>query len=62
MPSGCWRVCRPDRLTERGDRQGWRPPEGADLQDPRTWLGGVDEAGSFATGPLAVAVWGFDSV
>jgi predicted N-acetyltransferase YhbS len=62
LPSGCWKVLDPEALRARGAEQGWRPSPGADPADPRTWLGGVDEQGDFATGPLALAIWGFDSV
>jgi len=62
LPSGCWNVLDPEALRSRGEEHGWSPPPGADLGDPATWLGGVDDRGGFTTGPLALAVWGFDSV
>jgi predicted N-acetyltransferase YhbS len=62
QPSGHWCVVLPESLRRRGEEHGWRPPTGADLRDPRLWLGEVPEAGPPAPGPLALAVWGFDSV
>lgn len=59
LPSGCWAILRPDLLAPRLAAAGSAaPPAGADA---RAWLGFVGEDGAVTPGPLAVAVWGFDS-
>lgn len=60
LPAGCWAVPRPDLLAAAAAGAGVAPP--AAQQDARAWLGGVDAAGNVEPGPLALAVWGFDSV
>ena len=35
---------------------------GQDTDDPRFWLGTIDDSGNPVPGPLGIAVWGFDSV
>lgn len=60
LPAGCWAVPRPDILVAAAHGAGVVPPAAAD--DARAWLGGVEGSGDVAPGPLALAVWGFDSV
>ncbi len=58
--SGQWCVVRPDLLAAAARAAGVDAP--ADPADPAAWLGGVAADGAVRTGPLAAAVWGFDSV
>lgn len=60
LPAGCWAVPRPDILAEAARGAGVATPTAPD--DARAWLGGVDANGDVEPGPLALAVWGFDSV
>jgi GNAT superfamily N-acetyltransferase len=60
LPAGCWAVPRPDILLGAAQKAGVVPPPAPD--DARAWLGGVTADGDVEPGPLALAVWGFDSV
>ncbi len=61
QPSGQWCVLRPDLLARLAAAAGAAAPQ--DPADPAAWLGAPDPAGARPVpGPLAVAVWGFDSV
>lgn len=60
LPAGCWAVPRPDILEAAARQAGVAAP--ADPDDARAWLGGVGPDGDVESGPLALAVWGFDSV
>jgi GNAT superfamily N-acetyltransferase len=60
LPSGYWKVIDPDALTSLCDDSADLSPE--QMSDPCTWLGTIDETGDPSPGPLAIAVWGFDSV
>ncbi len=60
LTAGCWAVIRPELLVAAAAAAGIAPPD--DPTSPRAWLGGVADDGAVEPGPLAVAVWGFDSV
>jgi GNAT superfamily N-acetyltransferase len=60
MPSGCWKVLDGEALVGLVARTGEPVPD--DGQDPRAWLGCLDDQGQPLVGPLSVAIWGFDSV
>lgn len=60
LPAGCWAVTRPDLLAAAAVRAGVAPP--AEPAAAPSWLGSVTAQGDVAPGPVALAVWGFDSV
>lgn len=57
--AGCWAVVCADRLDAVVAAAGLPSP--APAADARAWLGGIDERGCVAPGPLTIAVWGLDS-
>ena len=60
QPSGQWCVLRPDLLRAAAVSCGAAVPEASDVA--AAWLGAPDGQGGVVPGPLAVAIWGFDSV
>ena len=60
QPSGHWCVLRPDLLEAAARACGAAVPARPD--EPAAWLGAPDGQGGVRRGPLAAAIWGFDSV
>ena len=60
VPAGLWVVLDAAPLMTLAKSHG--EPQPADPGDPTQWLGMVDQEGQILSGPLEIAIWGFDSV